>query len=194
MISYRSDRLDRSSDPSRASDDAGGLRWLGPGSTGLVVRDSRDASDEGGWFRRRELGAAEAFAEGDADPDASILAPYFLAGGRRITLVPVPRELRFPLGEDAAPGERHGIHAFRDSDDVGCAIVPELDDRDIDAALAFARENPWLLSILACGGFGVSPSSTSRERSKPSARRERGPSGQAESEAPTRSIEKPLEN
>lgn len=141
-----------------AEKDGTAWRWIGPGETGVLIQRSDEASEPGGWQRRESFPANDVRVETVRRVPISY-EPYFDGGGRRLTVVPVPRSVRWPLGEDALPGEREGLHAFRDSDETGCVVVPEADARDRNALLEFASHETSLLLVVAFGGFSPRASS-----------------------------------
>jgi hypothetical protein len=83
-------------------------------------------------------------------------SPFFEAGGEELTLLPVPRDVRWPLGEDGEAGEREGLFALRDGEDVGMVVVSDVDPRDAELVEGFAahERDSFFVGVLAPSSRG----------------------------------------
>jgi hypothetical protein len=130
----------------------GRLEWLGPGMTAFLLPSRRISarSDRPDPLLLRGPGAA---VEAGLDEEAcGPLAAFFAWGGRACRGLEVPlapgRKGAAWLGEDGGPGERSGIHIFRDLEDVGSVVVPPLPRSQLEPFLSLSRRRQELFFIL----------------------------------------------
>ena len=150
MISWKDPEPPVSQTPEAAGDR---YRWLGPGQVGFLVplkdrasededecplalrlRGPSEARDLLGWNLRRE--------------EERSLAAYFTRGGSECFGLPVGESFRSWAGRNGGPGERTGVHAFLDLEEVGSVVVPPLGATRVDEFLRLARRSPQLFFYL----------------------------------------------
>jgi hypothetical protein len=79
---------------------------------------------------------------------AGVVSGFFEAGGSAGYFLPVSQNPSEWLGEDGGPGERTGLFAAADIDEVGCVVLPSLPGVIRDDVLRFAECRPQLLFLV----------------------------------------------
>jgi len=121
-----------------------GFRWVGPGQTALVIPASvAQAAPPGRSTVTRLVGspaeASEAMGVPLGSTQESVLEGFFAAGGRRCRVLFVGAASRSWLGQDGGPGERTGLHALRDFEDITSVVVPVVASNRLGDFIDFAK-------------------------------------------------------
>lgn len=139
-----------------------GFRWVGAGRTALYLAalpvDASASEMRDVVLPAPHLDTAtRALREGCielAPTDRRALEAYFEAGGADGRLLVGSRSLRRGLGEDGGAGQRTGLCAVRDLDDVGCVVVPRLPSSRVSELERLAETAPRVLFLVAIESAG----------------------------------------